>query len=182
VRQAEGLVRLDGKLVEILQGKDNVANNCDRLQLAWLCQQPFKKLYAASARFYGEAFDRDAKLADNMQQHYRYDAACCAALAGCGQGKDADKLDDKDRPRLRKQSLGWLRADLAFWTKQAESSKVDDRVIVVQTLKHWQEDADFAGVRDKSALEKLPDAERAEWEKLWADVEALLKHAQEKSK
>jgi hypothetical protein len=44
VRHAEGLVRLDGKLVEILQDKDNAANNSERLQLAWLCRQPFKTL------------------------------------------------------------------------------------------------------------------------------------------
>ena len=51
--------------------------------------------------------------------------------------------------------------------------------MVVQFLKHWQKDPDLAGVRDRSALEKLPDAERAEWEKLWADVAELLKKVQE---
>ena len=43
-----------------------------------------------------------------------------------------------------------------------------------QTLLHWQTDPDLAGVRDKSALAKLPEAERPEWAKLWADVAALL--------
>jgi serine/threonine-protein kinase len=179
VRNAEGLVRLDGKLVEILQGKDNAANNSERLQLAWICQRPCKKLYAASVRFYGEAFDRDVKLTDNMQRQFRYNAACAAVLAGSGKGEDAAKLDDKDRGRLRKQALDWLRADLVIWAKQAESSKADDRAIVVQILKLWQEDADLACVRDKSALEKLPDAERAEWDKLWAEVAELLKKVQE---
>jgi hypothetical protein len=66
-----------------------------------------------------------------------------------------------------------------LWAKQTESQKKDDRATVVQTLKHWQEDPDLIGVRDKSALEKLPDDERAEWEKLWADVAELLEKVQE---
>jgi hypothetical protein len=32
-------------------------------------------------------------------------------------------------------------------------------------------------VRDKSALAKLPEAERQEWAKLWDDVAALLVNA-----
>jgi len=47
-------------------------------------------------------------------------------------------------------------------------------------LRHWQEDSDLAGVRDAVALEKLPESERAEWKKLWADVEELLKKVEPK--
>ena len=47
---------------------------------------------------------------------------------------------------------------------------------------HWQEDRDLAGVRDKDALAKLPAEERAAWEKLWADVAALLKKAEAPAK
>jgi hypothetical protein len=42
----------------------------------------------------------------------------------------------------------------------------------------WQEKRDLAGVRDKDALAKLPAEERAAWEKLWADVAAVLKKAE----
>ena len=180
VRRAEGLVRLDGKLVEILQGKDNAANNSERLQLAWLCQQPFKKLYAASARFYGEAFDHDAKLADNMQQQFRYNAACAAVLAGSGKGEDAAKLDDKDQARLRKQALDWLHADLDAWNKLLLGDPEKDRALVQQTLEHWQQDSELEGIRDPAALEKLPDAERRACEKLWAAVGELLTRVKEK--
>jgi hypothetical protein len=34
---------------------------------------------------------------------------------------------------------------------------------------------EFDSVRDKEALAKLPEAERAAWQQLWADVETLLK-------
>jgi eukaryotic-like serine/threonine-protein kinase len=137
-------------------------------------------LYAASARFYAEAFDHDAKLADDMRSAHRYNAACAAALAGCGQGNDAGKLDDKDRVRLRQQALTWLRADLASWSKQADSDKPDDRARVVQTLTHWKVDTDLAGLRDKDAVAKLPADEQAACRTVWADVAALLKKAQEK--
>jgi len=51
------------------------------------------------------------------------------------------------------------------------------RSAVQQTLRHWQKDTDLAGLRDPTALAKLPEAERAEWHKLWADVEETLKKA-----
>jgi hypothetical protein len=46
-------------------------------------------------------------------------------------------------------------------------------------LKHWQEDTDLSGVRDKAAQEKLPEAERDAWRKLWQYVEAIKKDFQE---
>jgi hypothetical protein len=45
---------------------------------------------------------------------------------------------------------------------------------VRETLAKWQGDTDLVGVRDKDALAKLPEAEREAWQKLWADVAALL--------
>ncbi len=47
-------------------------------------------------------------------------------------------------------------------------------------LTHWQVDTELASVRDKEALDKLPDDERKEWRQLWDDVAALLKKVQEK--
>jgi hypothetical protein len=136
--------------------------------------------YAAASHFSAEAFADDAKLADDMESWNRYHAACAAALAGCGQGNDADKLNDKERARLRQQAVAWLRADLAHWTKQAADDKAGDRELVQKTLKHWKDDSDLAGVRDKGALANLPGEEREACQKLWADVDALLQKAQDK--
>ncbi len=177
VRAVEHLVEMDRKLAAILAGKEKPADDAERLALAELCQQPFKQMNAAAARLYAEAFANDAKLADDLTKPYRYNAACVAALAGCGQGKDVDKLDAKERARLRQQAAMWLRADLAHWTKQAASDKPKERAAAQETLKHWQEDTDLAGVRDKDALEKLPADERDAWRKLWQDVAELLKKA-----
>ena len=59
----------------------------------------------------------------------------------------------------------------------AHASQVRVLLPVQKTLLHWQQDPDLAGMRDAGALAKPPDAERAEWQKLWADVEATLKKA-----
>jgi hypothetical protein len=101
-----------------------------------------------------------------------------ASLAG-GQGKDADQLDDKERARLRRQALGWLRADLAAWTQVVDKAPPQARPAVRQALQHWQKDPDLAGLRDPDALAQLPEAERQACRKLWADVEALLRKARD---
>jgi len=174
VRDAERLVELERKLSAILEGKDKPADDAERIALAQLCQD-YKKLHASSARFYAEALEAKPELANDLRNEHRYDAACAAALAGCGQGEDAAKLDDKDLVRLRNQALAWLRADLDAWTKLVNQGKADNRAATVKMLRHWQADPDLAGVRDKAALEKLPDAERANWENFWFYVAELLK-------
>jgi tetratricopeptide (TPR) repeat protein len=118
--------------------------------------------------FYADAFAAEPKLADDLRAYHRYNAACCAALAAA---RDADgpRPDARERARLRGQALGWLRADLVAW------AKATDRALVRRTLAHWQQDADLAGVRGQEALAALPAGERAEWERLWADVADLLR-------
>jgi tetratricopeptide (TPR) repeat protein len=173
VRQAEQLVALDAKLPKCLKGEAEPADAGECIGLARLCQQ-YKKRYAAAARFYAEAFTSEPKQADDLRSQDRYNAACAAALACCGQGEDADKLAEPERARLQRQALDWLRADLAAWGQLLEKGSDAARADVQRTLRHWQQDADFAGVRG-DALAKLPDPERRAWQQLWADVEKLLK-------
>jgi hypothetical protein len=140
-----------------------------------------KKKPAAAAGFMAQAFTADAELADNLRAGHRYAAAYYAARAAAGQG-DAAKLSDKERARLRKQALEWLRADLAMRTRQLETGKPADRAAVRQALRHWQKDGDLAGLRDKAALAKLPAEERGAFTSLWSDVAALLKKAEAPAK
>ncbi|HZY90956.1 MAG TPA: hypothetical protein VFE78_39395, partial [Gemmataceae bacterium] len=98
-----------------------------------------------------------------------------AALASAGRGADDPKPDDKERARVRGQALGWLRADLALWQKQTDPGKAESRALAQRTLRHWQQDSDLSGVRDKQTLAGLPAYERAQWEKLWAEVADLLR-------
>jgi transposase len=86
---------------------------------------------------------------------------------------------DKERARLRRQALDWLRANLAHWTMQADGASSKAREAVQQQMRHWQTDAGEVGVRDKEALAKLPVEEQEAWLKLWDDVSAVLKRASE---
>jgi hypothetical protein len=52
----------------------------------------------------------------------------------------------------------------------------------VQTLSNWQQDTDLAGIRDAAALAKLPADEKKACTQLWADVAALLKKAEARTK
>jgi tetratricopeptide (TPR) repeat protein len=176
VRNDERLLELDGKLPAILSGQKQPADTAERLTLAWMCQR-HKHRHAAAVRFYREAFDAEPKAAGNLNAKHRYNAACSAALAGCGQGKDADQLDEKERARLRQQALDWLRADLK--ANRQVMDKVADKAgpAIAQRMQHWLQDEDFAGVRGEKALAPLPEAEREDWHKLWEEVAALRKRA-----
>jgi serine/threonine protein kinase/tetratricopeptide (TPR) repeat protein len=168
VLQHERMVELDAKLPAILQGKAEPASARERAELATLCS--FKRLHHTAARFYQEAFSSEPKLADDPRADQRYNAACAAALAGCGQGDDAGKLDHAERARLRRQALNWLRADLEAWGRLLDNEPDTIRPVIVERMGHWLADADFAGVRGSEALAKLPEAERRPWQKLWSDV------------
>jgi hypothetical protein len=166
------------KLPRILKGEAQPADAAERLALAHLCQL-HKQLFAAAARFYAEAFAHQPTLAEDAG--HRYNAACAAALAGCGQGKDAVSLGEKERALLRRQALDWLRADLDAWRRRLAKGPEQTRPAVVQQMQHWQQDPDFSGVRGPDALGRLPEAERPGWQQLWADVADTLATAQGKS-
>jgi hypothetical protein len=176
LQQCDRFLVLEMKLPTILKGQQHPASAAESLELARFCQQ-VKQLHGAASRFFTEAFASESQLADDLRAQHRYNAACSAAQAGCGRGKDADQLDAKERVRWRKQALDWLRADLAQWRKQLQAGPADLRAAVVPTLGRWQKDPDLGGVRDKQALAALPTEERRAWEQLWADVAALLDRA-----
>jgi tetratricopeptide (TPR) repeat protein len=118
VRQNERLVELDGRLSAVLGGQDQPSGVVERLEFARVCT--LKGLHAAATRLYGENFAAEPRLTYNMTAAHRYNAARAAAQAGCGQGEDATKLDDKERAHSRQRALDWLRADLAFRISLAE--------------------------------------------------------------
>jgi hypothetical protein len=65
---------------------------------------------------------------------------------------------------------------LAAWGQLLAKQPDEARPGVQQNLRHWQQDADFAGVRG-ATLTRLPEAERQTWQPLWADVEQTLRRA-----
>jgi serine/threonine-protein kinase len=169
----EQQARLTACLPLLLAGKLKPADAADMLGFALICYA--KKLYGASTRLWSDAFQTEPKLADDMQVQHRYNAACAAALGGCGHASDDPPLDEAAKTRWRKQAIDWLRADLAAWSKMLESKTPQARQLVSQTLQHWKADPDLAGIRDEPALAKLPADEPKACRALWAEVDALLK-------
>jgi tetratricopeptide (TPR) repeat protein/serine/threonine protein kinase len=176
VRECERLLELDGKLMAVLQGKSVPGSPAERAELARLCLT-YKHFNATAARFYQEAFATQPELAGDLSTGHRYDAACAAALAGCGQGKDSPPVADQEHARLRRQALDWLRADLGAWRERLDKEQDKARPTIVQQMTHWQCDPDLAGVRDPQALMRLPEVERQPWQKLWQDVQTLRDRA-----
>jgi tetratricopeptide (TPR) repeat protein len=168
VADCQRLLDLDTRLSALLKGEDQPRDTTEQLALADLCQR-YKKRYVAAARFYTDAFAAGAARSSQRT----YNASCAAILAAAGKGEDAAKLDAKEKSRLRQQAFAWLKNALKILDKLVEDPERRDEVR--QKLQHWQRNADLASVRRKEALAQLPEAERAAWEQLWADVEKLLK-------
>ena len=158
LRETERLVELDHKLSAILGGQARPADGAEMLDFAQLCHD--KNLHGASARLWAEAFRTQPKLADDMDVQNRYNAACDAAMAGSGQGKDDPPLDDEKKARWRQQAIDWLKADLTAWSKILESGPPQARQSISRTIQHWKARPDLAGLRDASALAKLPEDEQ----------------------
>ena len=66
---------------------------------------------------------------------------------------------------------------VAAWSAQLKDNPEKAAAGVRQTMQHWQQDADLAGVRDADAFAKLPADERKPWRQLWDDVETLRQRA-----
>jgi hypothetical protein len=181
VRQVEQLIELDARLAKVLKGETTPTDARERLQLAFLCRH-YKKLYAASAAWYVEAFAAEPQTANDLKAHHRYNAACAAALAGSGKGHDAGKLNDDERARLRRQALDWLRADLAIYAKQLPAANALSRTMLQKQMEHWLRDDDLIALRDAAALARLAADEREAWQQLWAEVETLLRATREAKK
>jgi tetratricopeptide (TPR) repeat protein len=119
------------------------------------------------------ALSAQPSLADDLEVGNRFHAACAAALAGCGLGKDAATIDDQRRAVLRKQALDWLTAEYNAWADRHHLGKPGDRTVVATAVRAWQHNEALAGVRDEQALARLPLEEGRAWQTLWANVATL---------
>jgi tetratricopeptide (TPR) repeat protein len=180
VQIAERMLVLDKKLPAIVSGEEAPANLGEAVVLASMCQLPYQKRYAASARLYVNAFAAEPRLAADWNQQHRYNAACSAALAAAGQGEDARLLPDKAVAMFRRWALGWLRDDLTAYAKLVEQKNPATNREIRQRLAHWRRDPDLISVRDSQALDRLPDNEHAAWQALWQDMDKLLSRVAKK--
>jgi tetratricopeptide (TPR) repeat protein len=159
------------RLAVVLEGQAP-ANDAQRLQLALRAYE--KELFAVSARLYAEALANAPGLGSDRRDQHAYNAACVAALAGCGRGKDEPPPDAAARVMLRGQAIGWLKGEIQAWRRFAATPGPGNREVVARTLRHWQKDPDLAGIRDDEELARLPEGERTAFKRLWDDVNQLL--------
>jgi eukaryotic-like serine/threonine-protein kinase len=172
LRETEQIIALEPKLPAYLKGEVKPRDAAERELLLYLCWT--KKQYAGAARLYADAFADEPKFADNLLAENRSDAARSAARAGAGLG-DGAALDEKERMRLRKQAVDWLRADLNARAKQLKANSADERADSAERLRWWRQDPALASLRVPAALAKLPADEQEACKKLWTDIDALLK-------
>jgi superkiller protein 3 len=175
VRQAERMVALESRLPAVLRGDEKPKDAVEGIEFAYMVYNT--KRFGPSARLFAGSLATDPRLAADVKAGHRYNAACTAARAAAGQGVDKPPLDELERARWRKQALDWLKADLAFWTNQAQTGEPEAKALVSQKLQHWKADSDLAGIRDETAIKALADGEQEACRALWAEVDELLTKA-----
>ena len=176
LKKVERRGKLLPRLPEILAGTAEPKTPAETCEFADLCTHSSQKRYLDAARLFGKAFAAEPKLADDPVAQHRYNSACCAALAGRGEGLDAPS-DPAKRSALRAEALAWLNADLTQYKKRAASSNAAERRVVTARLTHWLKDSDFNGTRPGLLRIGMPAVERAEWDAFWTDVKATLAEA-----
>jgi serine/threonine-protein kinase len=178
LRDAERLLNIEQRLNEILTGRIQPANNDERLLFARLCH--IKREYEAAAQFYEKALADLPKSANTEERASLYCAAAFnAAVAGCSQGGDSAKLDDHQRANRRRQALDWIRSSLALRAELLDAGDRKAQGALEQLSDDWRACVLLRSVREKTEMAKLPDDERANWEKLWTDLAALKNRVRE---
>jgi tetratricopeptide (TPR) repeat protein/tRNA A-37 threonylcarbamoyl transferase component Bud32 len=127
----------------------------------------------AAARLYAELLARDPPPPEQAPFELRFKAACAAASAGVGSGRDATQLGEVERARWRKQALAWLRADLASWKAKGVTPSPADHAVLQRTLTRWKTNPDLARLREPISLQGVSDGERQDWATFWQEVDHL---------
>ncbi len=170
-REAQQVVlpKLDDFLRGIYQPQDR-----DELD-ALLGASRFADCPLVVAEIYADAFFAAPNLVEDLRLDHRYHAACSAARASNGQGKDTAELSETDQARLRSQARAWLREALTVFEKALDSDPSNSREKLRRQLARWQADSDLASLRNFSELQTLSEEERTSCLELWAEVAAMLK-------
>jgi serine/threonine-protein kinase len=173
LEMCNALLAVESQLPALLAGEQRTTSSATLLALAEWCFD-HKRCTAMAADFFAAAMAAEPALIRTRSPSIRFRAACAAALAGCGVGKDAAALGAERRAELRKQARDWLTAECAVWKARHDEGKPGARTGAARAMKLWQLSRDLAPVRDENALATLDPDERREWLSLWAMVAVLV--------
>ena len=166
------LAAVEPRLPAILAGKDLPTDVATRIELARWLQKDRRRPYAA-ARLYESAFAVQPSLVGDLESGNRFMAAW-AALAGCGLGEDAAKLDGAVKAELRRQALGWLKADRDAHGRVLKSGTIFEQYRAARALAAWRQNKELACLRDRDQLARLPATEAKTWQGLWSEIDVLV--------
>jgi tetratricopeptide (TPR) repeat protein len=98
-----------------------------------------------------------------------HDAACDALKSASNPSTENSPLGEPDRVGLRRQAMDWLRDNLDL-----TAAMLGRGLKPPWSLSSWQVDPALAAVRGPAELAKLPQSERAQWRRFWAEVAAQI--------
>jgi hypothetical protein len=133
-----------------------------------------KRHFTAALRFYESRLTDDPQAVKKAAPATLWALARVAVLASAGAGHDAPP--EVERPKYRAKALVWLREYVKIQQRGHEKSTGTDRYAYEKRLRELAQHRDLAAVR-LMALDTLPAAERRDWERFWAEVDALLQKA-----
>lgn len=174
VRELERLVELARRLPQMAEEPTGITPQ-ELGEFAQLCY--YQRQFGQAAMFWQRALSAEPSATSPAATIQRYNAACAAALAGCGQRRDVPPLDAAARAGWRRQAIEWLQAELAARKESLPAADAAQRTAIAKTLAHWQSDRDLAGLRDEPALADLASDEQAACRAFWADVAQQLAQA-----
>ena len=108
LRRTERWRDLLPRLADFAAGRGEAPAPAAACEMGLLAAQPFQRRYALATRLFSTAFAANPTLADDLATDHRYNAACCAVLAGCGEGYDAP-TNPTACAALRAKAVVWLR-------------------------------------------------------------------------
>ncbi len=174
VSELERLVELARRLPQVAE-EPTVIKPQELGEFAQVCY--YQRQFGQAAMFWQRALAAEPSATSPTASIQRYNAACAAALAGCGRGLDAPPLDGAARAGWRRQAIEWLQAELAAHKANLSAADAPQRTAIAKTLAHWQGDRDLAGLREDAALVELASDEQAACRAFWADVAKQLAQA-----
>ena len=164
------------RLMAIARGEAEATSALEWLYAADVAYD--QKEYSAAAGTFSAALAAHPEMLEVYP--HRYNLACSLALAAAGEGLDAGDLTEEWRSEMRAEALDWLTAEFAMEQRRLGELEPGEAFYkLVQSLKWWTRDPDFASVRGE-ALAALPPAEAAPWREFWKELRAVIARAEKR--